>query len=259
MNRPLDSTLETPRICPKIGVHFSPLKAKNTGRSTIFLSHDDPEFVLIKTNTREMEAVSMARLGLMVLVLFLAALPVFAEDPEETKVHLVLGGIPLCGDPDVARDYLVSQLADSDKKMFMKQWRSPTDGPSGTTEIKISDPVVPLKIGEHERNPSTLYVFLIDGKIHAVEARWAPRSGWGNFKRMIGELEMKVRASLGEPDTVTSSRSEVGGKSETESVWTEEGRIVRVFSRIGMWKNYVAIDVTCTETLGSVAGEKDVF
>ena len=80
---------------------------------------------------------------------------------------------------------------------------------------------------------------------------------------MISELEMKVRASLGEPDSVTSSSPEKGmfssGKSEVESVWHRENRIIRVFSRLGTWKNYVAVDATCTKTFEETAGEENVF
>jgi len=199
---------------------------------------------------------------LTIVLIVLTAQMVSAENPEESSVHMVLGGIPLCGNPDIARDFL-APAEGSARKTFLRQWSSPSDGPSGTRVIKISDPVVPLKIGEKERYPSTLYVFLLEGKIHAVEARWAPRSGWGNFKKLITELETKVRASLGPPDSVTSSSPAAGwfssGKSETESIWTEENRIVRVFTRIGQWKNYVAIDVTCTATLTNGMGEEDVF
>ncbi len=114
------------------------------------------------------------------LTIVLATQMVSAENSEESSVHMVLGGIPLCGDPDIARDFL-APTEGSARKTFLRQWSNPSDGPSGTRVIKITDPVVPLKIGEKERYPSTLYVYLLEGKIHAVEARWAPRSGWGNF------------------------------------------------------------------------------
>lgn len=203
----------------------------------------------------------MKRIVLTMMALWILCGVVLAAESEETETPIVLGGIPLCGDPDIARDYLASLVPAKNQDMFLDQWRNHrSNGPSGTIEIKISDPVVPLKIGEKERNPSTLYVFLLDDRIHAVEARWAPRSGWGNFNELATELETKVRGALGAPDSVISSSPARGlfgssGKSEKEVVWQRENRVVRVFTRIGQWKNYVAVDATCTPTLEDTAGE----
>lgn len=199
------------------------------------------------------------------IIVFFAALlavcnPLPASDEETSETPIVLGGIPLCGDPSIAKEFLTPKDSKR-KKKFEKQWNARKQSPDGIFEIKLSDPDIALEL--KDRDPSSLYIHLFDDRVHQVVARWKAKGTRWSFETLTEELYTKARAVLGEPDEILESESMIvlsGIKEPVKTlVWHDEHRVTRIFERKTDMKWYVAVEITCTDTLKDSVGEENIF
>lgn len=206
----------------------------------------------------------MKKRNLMACSLFVAILLASsgfscAENEVEDQ-RLVLGGIPLCGDPNVAKEFL-APVEKGARKKFEREWNSREWLPNKILQLKLSEPNI--KVTLNGRQPSTLFIQLKDDRIHAVVARWRAKGTRGSFTKYYDELITKVRSALGEPDEVLESPRTSGwtGVQETETtfIWLEDDRETRVFDKRGDMKWYAAIQITCADTLREIVGAEDIF
>lgn len=205
----------------------------------------------------------MNRFNLVYVTLFVAALgfavPAVCQD-DETATPIVLGGIPLCGDASVAKKFLAPDDP-KEREKFEKEWADGEERSDGITEIRLSSPDIPLEL--KDRAPSRLYVFVYDGRVHGVEARWRAKGTRWAFKTLSEELVTKARAVLGEPDEIHESESTIvlsGAKEPVRTlVWHDPHRVTRVFEEKNDMKWYVAVEITCTDTLKEAVGGEGIF
>ncbi len=209
---------------------------------------------------RSLRIRSCLRVFVFFTVFFVVCNPLPAGDEETSHTPIVLGGIPLCGDPLIAKEFL-SPHDSKRKKKFEKQWNTGKDKSDGIIAIQLSDPDIALEL--KGRDPSSLYIHLFEGRVHQVVARWrAKGTRWG-FETLTEELYTKARAVLGEPNEILESESMIvlaGIKEPVKTlVWHDEHRVTRIFERKTDMKWYVAVEITCTDTLKDSVGGENIF